>query len=171
MASRSGNHGDKCACSATALRKAARRLSLLYDNALAAARLTVTQFALLTELARRGDDAPTVTELAAAMVMERSGLTHTLRPLQRDGLIALAVHGRDARSRQVLLTIRGKALQQKAAALWARAQKTFVEVVGIREAARLQDMLLSIAHDERLGFDGDRVRRKANTNLRNPVRV
>jgi DNA-binding MarR family transcriptional regulator len=148
---RSESHGDECACSATALRKAARRLSLLYDNALARAGLTVPQFALLTELARRGDVAPTVTELAAAMVMDRSGLTHTLHPLQRDGFIALAVNGRDARSRQVLLTVRGKALQQKAAALWSKAQKKFVEVVGVREAARLQETLLSIAHDERLG--------------------
>src|SRR5262249_1257505 len=148
---RGGNHGDKCACSATALRKAARRLSQLYDNALAPAGLTVTQFALLTELARRGNDAPTVTALATAIVMDHSAPTHTLHPLQRDGFIALAVNGRDARSRQVLLTARGKALQRRAAALWSKAQKKFVEVVGVRDAASLQDTLLSIAHDERLG--------------------
>jgi DNA-binding MarR family transcriptional regulator len=148
---RNESHRDQCACSATALRKAARRLSLLYDNALAPSGLTVTQFGLLTELSRRGNDVPTVSELAAAMVMDRSGLTHTLHPLQRDGFIALAVHSRDARSRQVLLTIRGKALQRKAAALWAKAQKKFAGVVGVREAARLQRTLLSIAHDDRLG--------------------
>src|SRR5262249_4380510 len=111
----------------------------------------VTQFALLTELTRRGDIAPTVSELAAAMVMDRSGLTHTLHPLRRDGLVTLAVNDRDTRSRQVLLTVRGKARQQKAAALWSKAQKKFVEVIGVHEAARLQNTLLSIAHDERLG--------------------
>jgi DNA-binding MarR family transcriptional regulator len=148
---RSDDYGDKCACSATALRKAARRVSQLYDSALAPAGLTVTQFALLTELLRRGDKAPSVTELAAAMVMDRSGLGHTLHPLQRDGLIALAVNDRDARSRQVVLTVRGKARQQKAVALWSRAQRQFAEVVGPGDAAKLQATLLSIAHDERLG--------------------
>jgi DNA-binding MarR family transcriptional regulator len=148
---KSGDHGDECACSATALRKAARRVSQLYDGALAPAGLTVTQFALLTELLRREDKAPSVTELAAAMVMDRSGLGHTLHPLQRDGLIALAVDHRDARSRQVLLTVRGKARQQKAAALWSRVQKQFAEVVGPGETAKLQATLLSIAHHDRLG--------------------
>jgi DNA-binding MarR family transcriptional regulator len=146
-----GDHGDECACSATALRKAARRVSQLYDSALTPAALTVTQFALLTELLRRGDKPPSVTELATAMVMDRSGLGHTLHPLQRDGLIALAVDHRDARSRQVVLTVRGKARQQKAAALWSRAQKQFAEVVGPGETAKLQATLLSIAHDDRLG--------------------
>lgn len=85
------------------------------------------------------------------MVMDRSGLGHTLHPLQRDGFIVLSVDVRDARSRQVALTARGKALQRKAAALWARAQKRFADVVGSGEAAKLQATLLAIAHDECLG--------------------
>jgi DNA-binding MarR family transcriptional regulator len=143
-------HDDKSSCSATALRKASRRLTMLYDAALAPVGLTVTQFGLLTELARRGDQAPTVTELADAMVMDRSGLGHTLFPLERDGLIALAVNEKDARSRHVILTVRGAALQKKAHALWERAQKRFSDVIGAREVMRLQATLLSIAHDDRL---------------------
>ena len=84
------------------------------------------------------------------MVMDRSGLGHTLIPLERDGLVALAVNSSDARSRHVVLTVRGKALQKKATAMWARAQRTFANVVGRREAAKLQSTLLAIAHDARL---------------------
>jgi DNA-binding MarR family transcriptional regulator len=85
------------------------------------------------------------------MVMDRSGLGHTLSPLERDGFIKLAVGDKDARSRQVVLTARGRALQRKAVAAWAQAQQRFADVVGSGEAARLQATLLSIAHDERLG--------------------
>jgi DNA-binding MarR family transcriptional regulator len=144
------NHGDRSVCHASALRKASRRLSQLYDTALAPAGLTITQYGLLTEVLRRGDKAPTVTELAAAMVMERTGLGHTLNPLERDGYIAMVVNAEDARSRHVVLTVRGKALQAKATKLWLQAQKKFGDVVGSDEAKELQATLLSIAHDDRL---------------------
>ena len=145
------DHGDKSVCHASAIRKAARRLSQMYDTALAPAGLTITQHGLLTELLKRGETAPTVTELAEAMVMERSGLGHTLTPLERDGYIVLAVNAGDARSRHVVLTVKGKALQAKASKLWLQAQKKFAEVVGRDEAKKLQEIFLSIAHDDRLG--------------------
>ena len=149
----SERQGDNSICSATALRKASRRLTLLYDSALAPTGLSVTQYGLLTELVRRGDDTPTVTELAEAMVMDRSGLGHTLGPLERDGLVALAVNKRDGRSRHVVLTLRGNALQKKAQTLWARVQRRFTDTIGAREASNLQTILLSIAHDDRLATD------------------
>ncbi len=149
----SPKHNDNSLCSANALRKASRRLTVLYDSVLAPTGLTVTQYGLLTELVRRGDDTPTVTELAEAMVMDRSGLGHTLSPLERDGLIALVVNKRDGRSRHVVLTLRGKTLQKKAQTLWARVQKRFTDTVGAREVSNLQELLLSIAHDDRLAVD------------------
>ena len=45
-------------CSATAMRKATRRLTQLYANALAAAGLRTTQYAILEELQRQADAAP-----------------------------------------------------------------------------------------------------------------
>src|SRR6266403_931263 len=145
-----GRYSAKPACIAAALRKASRRITQFYDTALAPAGLTVMQYSLLTELVRRGKRVPTVTELAGAMVMDRSGLGHTLGPLERDGLITLAVHSEDARARNVVLTVKGKALQKHATAFWARAQKQFTEIFGARQAADLHATLLAIAHDERL---------------------
>jgi hypothetical protein len=49
-----------------------------------------------------------------------------------------------------VLTVRGKALQAKAAKLWLQAQRKFGDVIGSSEAKKLQDTLLSIAHDDRL---------------------
>jgi DNA-binding MarR family transcriptional regulator len=148
-------HEDRSRCSATALRKAARRLSQLYDEALAPAGLTVTQFGLLTELVRRGSNVPTLTELASAMVMDRSGLGHTLGPLERDGYIAIVADTEDRRGRRIVMTVRGKALHKKAFALWEKAQKRFSEVVGAGQTAKLQSRLLAIAHDDRLASLND----------------
>ena len=68
---------------------------------------------------------PTVTELADAMVMDRSGLGHTLGPLERDGLITLAVDSEDARATERGLDCEGGALQGQATIFWARAQSNF----------------------------------------------
>jgi DNA-binding MarR family transcriptional regulator len=144
------SHNDPSICSATALRKATRRVTQLYDSALAPAGLTVNQYSLLVELSRSRTHAPTVTELAALMVMDRSGLGHTLEPLIRDGFISLAVNPADARSKQVVITAKGKALQKKASVLWSRAQEKFRAVIGTANAIELQSTLLSIAHDESL---------------------
>ena len=143
-------HGDLTRCSATALRKATRRVTQLYDDMLQPTGLTVTQYGLMTEILRRGPNSPTVTELADAMVMDRSGLGHTLRPLERDGYVALVQDKADGRQRSVVVTELGRRLHRKATALWEQAQQRFVEVVGRDERASLQARLLAIAHDERL---------------------
>jgi DNA-binding MarR family transcriptional regulator len=144
------DHGDLTRCSATALRKATRRVTQLYDDMLQPAGLTVTQYGLMTEILRRGANAPTVTELASAMVMDRSGLGHTLRPLERDGYLVLIQNKEDGRQRGVVLTAAGRTLHKKATILWEKAQQRFLDVVGRDEKASLQARLLAIAHDERL---------------------
>jgi DNA-binding MarR family transcriptional regulator len=151
----SRRHEDQSRCSATALRKASRRLSQLYDGALAPAGLTVTQFGLLAELDRRGAAAPTLTELASAMVMDRSGLGHTLGPLERDGYIAIVADADDRRWRRIVMTAQGRALHKKARVLWEKAQKRFAEVIGAGEVEKLRSRLLAIAHDDRLASLSD----------------
>jgi len=84
------------------------------------------------------------------MVMDRSGLGHTLGPLERDGLITLAVDSEDARATERGLDCEGGALQGQATIFWARAQKQFSDIFGTRQAAELHSTLLAIAHDERL---------------------
>src|ERR1700694_5434080 len=78
------------ACTCGSLRKASRRISQLYDTALAPAGIKSTQYSILSEVERGGFAEPvTMSELASAMVMDRSTLGHNLRPLQRDDLIVL----------------------------------------------------------------------------------
>jgi DNA-binding MarR family transcriptional regulator len=136
-------------CCATATRKASRRLTQLYDDVLEPCGLRSTQAAILVELGS-AKEPPTMAELAHAMVMDRSALGHNLRPLERDGLIALQEGEEDRRRRHVVLTPMGKAKLRDAFRLWQRAQDRFFEVFGETEAASLRATLLSIAYDERL---------------------
>ena len=75
-----GPGGRTSECFATAARKASRRLSQFYDEALEPSGLRSTQYAILAELARSGEP-PTLAELASALVSDRSAVGHNLRPL------------------------------------------------------------------------------------------
>ncbi len=81
------------ACTNTAVRRAARRLTNLYDDALAPIGLKATQIGLLADIERLSAAAegrsPTLQDLATKLGLQISAVTHALRPLVRDGFIAL----------------------------------------------------------------------------------
>ncbi|HVJ53164.1 MAG TPA: MarR family transcriptional regulator [Aliidongia sp.] len=137
-------------CSATAMRKASRRLTQLYDDALTPCGLRSTQFTILAELHRRTRQPPTMAELAQSLVMDRSALGHNLRPLERDGLLLLQEGAEDRRRRHVKLTDQGLAAFKEARRLWQTAQDRFEAIYGAENAATLRTVLLSIAYDGRL---------------------
>jgi DNA-binding MarR family transcriptional regulator len=141
---------DQMPCHATAFRKAARRVTQLYESVMAETGLRSTQFAILSELAHRGDKAPTLNELAESLVIERSAVGHTLRPLERDGFITL-MEGEDRRQRLVVMTARGKAKFKEGVQAWRVAQARFEELLGSAEARALRLTLLGLAYDDRLG--------------------
>src|ERR1700676_1448605 len=137
-------------CNATALRKAQRRLTQLYDKALEDSGLRSTQLTILVELTGRTEQPPTVAELALALVMDRSALGHNLRPLEREGLVVLQEGDADRRLRHVVLTPKGRQKCQEALRRWRIAQDRFEQVFGRSEAAALRATLLRFAHDDRL---------------------
>src|SRR4029077_422010 len=96
-------NGSECSC--TALRKASRRISQLYDTALASSGLKTTQRAILAQLVR--SEPVTVGKLAEALVMAPGALAHTLKPLERDRLVAVGVDPDDRRNRLITLTPKG----------------------------------------------------------------
>ena len=82
-------------CNCLTLRQATRRVTQLYDRALAPLDLRATQFSLLSRIADLGPIA--LTQLAEAMIMDRATLGHNVRPLEARALVRLAV-GKDRRS-------------------------------------------------------------------------
>jgi DNA-binding MarR family transcriptional regulator len=133
-------------CNGTALRKATRRVSQLYDAVLAPSGLRGTQRSILVHIAR--GDTPTMGALAAALVLDRSALAHNLKPLERDGLVAILVDPADKRSRLVALTALGTAKLQESMGLWREAQRRFETAFGSDEAGALRAALATIASPE-----------------------
>lgn len=129
---------------------ASRRLSQLYDEALAPVGLNATQYALLKQLDRHGETPPTLTALADIMVMNRSGLGHGLRPLEREGLIALVENPGDRRWRHIVLTDKGRTLCRQAEPYWQKAEDQFRALVGAKNAHRLRAQMTAIAFDDQL---------------------
>ena len=120
---------QKGECFATAVRRASRRLTQLYDNALAPSGLRSTQFSILADLATRSE-APTLTELAEAMVSDRSSLGHALRPLVREGYVALRRGKPDRRMQRIVLTKRGDDKFREGLTHWRKAQEAFMSLYG-----------------------------------------
>jgi DNA-binding MarR family transcriptional regulator len=137
-------------CNASAMKKAARRVSLLYDTLLVPAGLKSTQFGILWELSSRGAALPTVGELARELVMDRSTLGQNLRPLEREGLITLLTDPKDRRSRLIALTREGIARLNEAKKCWKIAQDRFETTIGEQAAAELRSALHAIAYNESL---------------------
>ena len=91
---------DELACTNRALRRAARQLGHLYDEAMAPAELKATQFGLLVQIDRSGGhDGPTLQALAERLAIRISAMTHALRPLVRDGLVELRPDAHDGRTK------------------------------------------------------------------------
>ena len=137
-------------CFVGAARKASRRLTQFYDDALEPCGLRSTQYSILSELARFAGP-PTLAELASALVSDRSAVGHNLRPLIRDGYLALEPGAEDRRVRRIVLTPQGELKYREARALWQAAQDEFLVVYGKDHSESLRAALLDVAYDPRLG--------------------
>jgi DNA-binding MarR family transcriptional regulator len=142
----SGSENRKTLCNCTALRKATRRVSQLYDSALEPCGLRTTQRAILNHIARSGT--PPIGELADALVMDRGALTHNLKPLERDGLVKISIDPNDRRNRLIALTASGRARLAESEALWARAQQGFEAAFGAAKSGALRKALEYLVSDQ-----------------------
>jgi DNA-binding MarR family transcriptional regulator len=105
---------DTCVC--LNLQRAARAVARRFDGALRPLGLTNGQFSLLMALNRR--ERPTIGSVAALLAMDRTTLTASLKPLERRGLLRVAVDAADRRSRRLGLTPAGRALLAAALPIW-----------------------------------------------------
>lgn len=125
-------------CLCTQLRRAARGVTKRYDDALAGAGLTTAQFSLLRHLDRL--DSPSITDLAAAMGLERSTLGRNVRVLEGQGLLELGTAG-DQRNRLVSMTALGRARLDEAQHAWNDAQLQLTQKFGREKRAALIALL------------------------------
>ena len=105
---------DTCLC--LAAQRVARVLARRFDDAFRTLGLTNGQFSLLMALNR--PKPPSVAPLADFLAMDRTTLTAALKPLERRGLIRIAVDPDDRRGRLITLTAQGRKLLAKAVPIW-----------------------------------------------------
>ena len=123
-------------CTCAVLRRATRRLTQFYDDAMKPTGLKLTQYSVLSNLAQVEN--PSITDLAERLMMDRTTLTRNLGPLEKAGWIRVG-RGGDARSRAVMLTEEGRRTLEAARPVWRETE---------------------IAVRERLGSDGGRSLRR-----------
>jgi DNA-binding MarR family transcriptional regulator len=109
---------DSCLC--LHVQRAARAVARRFDEAFRPLGLTGGQFSLLMALNR--PQPPNMTQVSAVLAMDRTTLTANLKPLERRGLIKVAVDATDRRGRRLSLTAAGRRLLAAALPLWQREQ-------------------------------------------------
>ena len=119
------NDFEACAC--FNVRKVSRQLSQLYDHALEPSGLKNTQFTMLAVASEAGPIS--ITNLSRLLDLDRTTLTRNLRIMEREGLIAVG-SGKDARSKIVTLSAKGRSRLSQATPLWRSAQAKILKRFG-----------------------------------------
>lgn len=136
-------HEIRDACFCLQVQRAARSLARRYDEALRPVQLTNGQFSLLVSLHRA--EPASIGSVAALLAMDRTTLTANLKPLERRGLVKIAVDPKDRRGRMLTLTTAGRALLAAALPLWRRVQAATERLIGEAGADRLRDNLCALS--------------------------
>jgi len=99
----------------------------LYNEYLAPLDIRVTQFSILKALHIMGST--TALQIQEALVMEQATVSRALKPLIRDGYIAVE-EGENKREKALSLSPQGKKLYQQALVPWKAAQKKLRKILG-----------------------------------------
>ena len=125
-------------CYCTALRKAARAVTHLYDTALEPGGLRVTQFSLLRNV-QRLEPVP-LAALSETVQLDRTTLIRNLDILAKQGLLAMRPNP-PSRANLICLTEKGREVIEKNNPLWDGVQETMEEVLTEEERRLLRSIL------------------------------
>jgi len=114
-------------CIAVRLRLLNRVVTNLYDDALRALGLKVSQLNILVVTAKLGLARPT--QVCDILQLDASTLSRNIKPLQTHGWLEV-VPDDDARAQPFRLTAQGRRLIEKAVPAWEEAQRQATELLG-----------------------------------------
>ena len=130
---------SRCYC--VLLRDAARKATAIYDDALAPAGISITQFRLLRVVERHGS--VSLSELGRLTDLDRSTIGRNARLLERLGLVRLCP-GSDQRESMVVLDEGGRRALATAVPLWDVAQERIEASLGTDAEERLLALLRAL---------------------------
>lgn len=122
-------------CAGWNVRAAARRITQFLEIRLQSADLSFAQFGLMAEIAAASDDS--ISALAGRMGLDQSTLSRTLRTLEADGLVEIAIAEADQRRKLVWLTEKGARRLEAALAVWRKAHAELERLLSVDLVRRL----------------------------------
>jgi DNA-binding MarR family transcriptional regulator len=131
---------DTCLC--LHLQRAARAVARRFDTAFRSFDLTNQQFSLLMSLNR--PEPAGIRGVANLLAMDRTTLTAALKPLERRGLVTVAIDPDDRRGRRLTLTPAGLDLLAAAMPVWQR-EHAAIDAGFVGGPERLRDDLRALA--------------------------
>lgn len=132
---------DHCLC--LYAQRAARALARRFDEAFRPLGLTNGQFSLMMSLNR--PEPPTMGDVARFLAMDRTTLTAALKPLERRGLVEVAVDARDRRARRMKLTPAGISLLAAAVPIWRQTHAEVDRMLPDGDSDRLRRALNAVS--------------------------
>ncbi len=132
---------DTCLC--LHLQRAARVVARRFDEALRPLDLTNGQFSLLMSLNR--PEPARMSDVAALLALDRTTLTANLKPLERRGLVTVAVDAADKRGRRLSLAPAGRALLAAAVPVWKRTHVAIERLLPDSDPDRLRTDLRALS--------------------------
>ena len=123
--------------------RAARALARRFDEAFRPLGLTNGQFSLM--MALTAPKPPSIGAVASGLAMDRTTLTAALKPLERRGLVEVAVDPDDRRGRRLALTRAGKALLKRAVPIWTRTHRKVDRLLPTADPDRLRRDLRALS--------------------------
>ncbi len=132
---------DHCLC--LHVQRAARALARRFDEAFRPLDLTNGQFSLLMSLNR--PEPPPMGPVASLLAMDRTTLTAALKPLERRGLVRVAMDKKDRRSRILILTAKGRELLARAVPIWEKNHAAVEAKLGDKGPDNLRAGLMAVS--------------------------
>ncbi|WP_075290926.1 MarR family winged helix-turn-helix transcriptional regulator [Pararhizobium arenae] len=128
-------------CHCILLRRASRKVSSYYDEALAPLGVNIGQFSLLRNI--RKLEPVSLTELAHRVELDRSTVGRNAKVLERMRLIAIG-HGDDQREAMLTITPRGHEILDQGAPLWDGVQDQIEARLGPEKTEQLRELLAAL---------------------------
>jgi len=134
------HHDSPSGCACTLLRKAARAVGHVYDEALVSHGMTTAQFAILRNI--KGGEPLALSRLAEQLVLDRTSLYRALAPLEAKAWVA--VEQGQGKTKLATLTPLGHSALTAAEADWEAVQSRITGAMGDAEWVKLQGALKAI---------------------------
>jgi DNA-binding MarR family transcriptional regulator len=125
-------------CYCIALRKAARKITSLYDDVLSSAGVNTAQFSLLKNIEKATP--LSLTDLSKLTELDRSTVGRNVKILQRLGLVIIT-ESEDQREAALTLTPQGIRAVRNGSRLWLKAQEKIEARLGHKNALQLRELL------------------------------